>query len=152
MYRSLLSPCTAFTLCTLLDPLYLLEAISITSSLSISLLNSHNCSLLITTSDHSRAIPLFTPSITLGLPSYHEVKRLTYNWMISQDHLEFILLDNRIIIDHVANTNFILTASKTQQIQAVYQIKYKSLNSLQRSTIFNTTICKSARLDNLYIL
>ena len=117
MYGSLLSSCTAFTLCTLLDPLYLLEAISITSSFSISILDSYNRLLLITTSDHSTEIPLFTPSITLGLPSYHEVIKLRFNWMKSQYYLGFILLDNQMIIDYVANQNYVLTASKTRQIQ-----------------------------------
>ena len=112
MYGSLLISCTAFILCTLLDPLYLLETISITSSLSISILDSHNCSLLITTSDHSTAIPLFIPSITLGLPSYHKVIRLTLKWMKSQDHLGFILLDNQIIIDYVANKTISLQPIK----------------------------------------
>ena len=117
MYGSLLSSCTAFTLCTLLDPLYLLEAISITSSFSISILDSYNRLLLITTSDHSTEIPLFTPSITLGLPSYHEVIKLRFNWMKSQYYLGFILLDNQMIIDYVANQNYVLAASKTRQIQ-----------------------------------
>ena len=117
MFGSLLSSCTAFTLCTLLYRLYLLEAISITDSLSNSILDSHNCLLLINTSDHFPAIPLFTPSIALGLPYYHEVIRLTRNWMKSQYHLGFTLLDNRIINDYVANQNYILTASKARQIQ-----------------------------------
>ena len=37
--------------------------------------------------------------------------------MKSQYHLGFILLDNQIIIDYVANQTYILTASKTWQIQ-----------------------------------
>ena len=104
-----------FTLWTMLDPLYFSKAISITSFPSISI--CHNCSLLINTSDHSTAFPLFTPSITLGLPSYHKVIRLTLNWMKSQYNLGFILLDNRIIIDYVVNWNYILQPVKQRQIQ-----------------------------------
>ena len=37
--------------------------------------------------------------------------------MKSQYHLGFILLDNRIIINYVVNQTYILTASKTRQIQ-----------------------------------
>ena len=125
MYGSLLSSCTVFTLCTLLDPLYLLEAISFTSYLSISILDSYNCPLQITTSDHFTAIPLFTPFITLGLPSYHEVIRLTLKWMKYQYHLGFILLYNRIIIDYVANRTYILTASETRQIQIYYLLNQR---------------------------
>ena len=123
MYGSLLSSCTAFTLCTLLDPLYLLEPNSITSSLSISI-----CC------DHSKAIPLFTPSITLGLPSYHKVIRLTLKWMKSQYHLGFILLDNRIIIDYVANRNYILTVF----IDLTKAFEKISPSSLLRLTWMNT--------------
>ena len=117
MYGSLLRSCTVFTLCTLLDPLYLLEAISVTNYLSISIFDSYNCPLRITTSDHSTASPLYTPFITLGLPSHHEEIRLTLKWMKSQFHLGFTLLDNQIIIYYVANRTYILTASKTRQIQ-----------------------------------
>ena len=117
MYGSLLSSCTAFTLCTLLDPLYLFEAISITSFLSISILDSYNCLLRITTSDHYTAIPLFTPFNTLRFPSYHKVIRQTLKRMKYQYHLGFILMDNWIIIDYVANRTYILTAGKTGQIQ-----------------------------------
>ena len=88
-----------------------------TSSLSISILDSHNSFLLINTSNHSAAVPLFTPSIMLGLPSYHEVIRLTLNWMKFQYNLGFILLGNRIKLNYVVNWNYILTVSKTQQIQ-----------------------------------
>ena len=115
MYGSLLSSCTAFNLCTLLDTHFLSEAISITSSLSISILDSPNCLLLITTSDHSTAILLFTPSITLGLPSYPEVIGLLLNWIKSQYHLGYILLDKQIKIDYVANPNY--KNSKTRQIK-----------------------------------
>ena len=99
--------------CTLLNPFYLLEVISITSFLSTSILDSHNSSLLIDTSDHSTEIPLFTPSITLGLPSYHEVIRLTPNWMKSQYNIRLSFW----IIEYFVNRNYILTASKTRQIQ-----------------------------------
>ena len=90
------------------------------SYLSISILYSQICPLWITSSDHSTAIPLFTPFITLGLPSYYEVIRLALKWIISQYHLGFTILDNRIIIDYVANRTYILTASKTRRIQVNY--------------------------------
>ena len=50
--------------------------------------------------------------------------------MKSQYHIGFIPLDNRITIDYVANPTYILTASKTQQIQVnfllnlIYAFKY----------------------------
>ena len=140
MYGSLLSSFAVFTLCTLLDPLYLVKAISFTSYLSISILDSYYCQLQITSSDHSTAIPPCTSFITLGLPSYRGVIRLAFNWMKSQYNLGFIPLDNRIIIHYVANRTYILPASKTRQIQVNYLLN-QSLNSLQRSTIFNTMIC-----------
>ena len=44
-----------------------------------------------------------------------------------QVHLEFILLDNRIIIYYVMNQTYILTASKCWQIQVNYllNLRYK---------------------------
>ena len=51
--------------------------------------------------------------------------RIALNWMKSQDHLGFILLDNWIIIDYVANRTYILTASKTRQIQVNYLLNLR---------------------------
>ena len=45
--------------------------------------------------------------------------------MKSKDHLGFILLDNSIIIDYVLNQTYILTASKTWQIQVYYLLNLR---------------------------
>ena len=67
--------------------------------------------------------------------------------MKSQDHLWFLFLDNRIIIDYVANRTYILKASKTRQIQVNYLLNLRyAFNILRRSALLNTTIYYSIHL------
>ena len=71
---------------------------------------------------------------------------IALNWMKSHYHLGFILLDNRIVINYVANWTYILTASETWQKQVncllnlIYLFKYlQMVNIIKYDNVATTT-------------